>query len=189
MTSCAAPDDDDWDRPVPAAPAAGPVLPCLKKDNCIRSGRHRSVFRAEESIRLYVQKHGENNCALLTITTPAECLEAKQFQAKWHSYHSNVLRKMFATGMWVRERQPRTGNWHSHAVVALEWDVRTGFPFDEVRARRYKDVDPRLRELRRQLRDSSVSHGFGRTELIPLKHRGRACASYLTKIPSKGSGL
>ncbi len=177
--------DDDWERPVPAARAAGPVLPSLKKDNCIRPGRHRSVFRAEESIRLYIQKYGENNCALLTVTTPSECLEATAFQAKWHSFHSNVLRKKFRTGMWTRERQERTGNWHAHAVVNLGWDVRTAFPFAEVAARIYKNVDPRLRELWKELRESAASYGFGRTELIPLKHSGRACASYLTKYLAK----
>lgn len=185
MTACAAPDDDDWDRPVPAAPAAGPALPCLKKDNCIRPGRHRSVFRAEESIRLYIQKCEENNCALLTVTTPSECLEAKQFQKLWHSFHSNVVRKMFPTGMWTRERQPRSGNWHAHCVVDVGWDVRTSFPFDEVAKRLYRNVDPALRSLWKRLRETAASHGFGRIELIPLKHSGRACASYLTKYLAK----
>ncbi len=185
MSDAADDQEDDWNSPVPAAPAAGPDLPCLKKDNCIRNGRHRSVFRAEESIRRYVQKYGENNCALLTITMPSECLETKEFQAKWHSYLSNVLRKTFRTGMWTRERQPRTGNWHAHAVVNLGWDVRTAFPFDEVATRIYKNVDPRLRQLWKGLRESAPSYGFGRTELIPLKHGGRACASYLTKYLTK----
>jgi len=179
------PYSDDWDRPDAVASATAPALPCLKKDNCIRPGRHRSVFRAEESIRLYIQKYGENNCALLTITTPSECLETKEFQAKWHSYHSNVLRKRFRTGMWIRERQQRTGNWHAHAVVNLGWDVRMAFPFAEVEARIYKNVDPRLRELWKELRESAASYGFGRTELIPLKYSGRACASYLTKYLAK----
>lgn len=185
LDTAAASADDDWDRPGRAAPAAAPALPCLKKDNCIRPGRHRSVFRAEESIRLYVQKYDENNCALLTITTPSECLEARHFQAKWHSYLSNILRKMFPTGMWTRERQPRSGNWHSHAIVDMGWDVRTGFPFNEVNASVYKNVDVRLRDIWKRLRDTSSGHGFGRIELIPLRHTGPACASYLTKYLAK----
>lgn len=176
---------DDWDGLGPAAPAAAPALPCLKKDNCIRAGRHRSVFRAEESIRLYVQKYGESKCALLTVTTPSECLEAKAFQVKWHSFHSNVVRKLFPSGMWTRERQPRSGNWHAHGVVNVGWDVRTGFPFEQVSAGFYANVDPKLRELWKHLRETAASHGFGRTELIPLKFSGRACASYLTKYLAK----
>ena len=136
--------DDDWERPVPAASAADPALPCLKKDNCIRNGRHRSVFRAEASIRLYVQKYGEETCALLTVTTPSECLEAKEFQAKWHSYQTNIVREYISHWVWTRERQPRSGNWHCHAVVNVGWDVKTNFPFEQVSSGFYANVDCRL---------------------------------------------
>jgi hypothetical protein len=173
------------ETPAAVASATAPALPSLKKDNCIRNGRHRSVFRAEESIRLYIQKYGEANCALLTVTTPSECLESKQFQTRWHSFLSNALRKQFTTGMWTRERQPRSGNWHCHAVVNVGWDVRTDFPFKQVIAGFYASVDPKLRELWNWLRESAGAHGFGRTELIPLKHSGRACASYLVKYLAK----
>jgi hypothetical protein len=162
------------------ASAALPRLPCLKKDNCIRNGRHRSVFIAQENIRLYIWKHGRENVGFLTITTPSECLEPSAFQEKWHSYLTNVVRKMFATGMWARERQPRSGNWHAHAVVNVGWDIRTGFPFDQVEKKFYATVDPRLRRLWTHLRETAVKYGFGRTELLPLKHGGHACARYIT---------
>jgi len=86
------------DRPVEAGESAGcgaqaplPRLPCLKKDNCIVNGRYRSVFVAEENLRLYIWKHGERHIGALTITA-ADCLEAKAFQWKWHSY-LNALKK------------------------------------------------------------------------------------------------
>jgi hypothetical protein len=167
------------------AAAPLPRLPCLKSDNCIRTSRRKQLFVAQENIRLYIERFGENNVGVLTITTPSSCLTAREFQAKWHSFRTNVITRLFRTGMWVRERQPRTGNWHSHAVVDLGWDVRTGFPFDEVKRGLYVNVQLRLRKVWKQLREKSKSHGFGRTELIPIKHGGNGCARYLTKYLGK----
>ncbi len=42
-----------------------------------------------------------------------------------------------------------------------------------------------LRDLWRRLRETALTHGFGRTELMPLKHSGRVCAAYLTKYLAK----
>src|SRR5438046_9415038 len=90
------------------ASAPLPRLPSLKKDNCIRNGRYRSVFVAQENIRLYIWKAGEKNVGSLTVTA-ADCLESREFQDKWHSY-LNSLKTELLTGMWTRELQPRSGN-------------------------------------------------------------------------------
>jgi hypothetical protein len=166
-----------------AAAAALPRLPCLKKDNCIVNGRYRAVFVAQENIRLYIWKSGEENVGALTVTA-ADCLEATEFQEKWHSY-LNVLKRMFPTGMWTRERQPRSGNWHAHAAVNVGWDIRSNFPRDQVQRRFYANVDSRLRELWRHLRETAESHRFGRVELLPLKYSGAACARYFVKYLTK----
>jgi len=92
--------------------------------------------------------------------------------------------------MGIRERQPRSGNWHAHAVVNVGWDIKTSFPFDQVRRGFYANVDQQLRAVWKRLREISESHGFGRTELLPLRYHGAACARYLTKYLTKtfGSG-
>jgi hypothetical protein len=184
MIACAAPADDSGERGM-RREAARPRLPCLKSDNCIRTQRRKQLFVAQENIRLYIDKSGVNNIGVLTITTASECLAARAFQAKWHSLRTNVLTRMFPTGMWIRERQPRTGNWHCHAVVNLARDIRTGFPFDQVRRGFYANVDPELRSVWKQLREKAKSYGFGRTELLPIKQSGPGCARYLTKYLSK----
>jgi hypothetical protein len=167
------------------APAPLPRLPCLKTDNCIRTSRRKQLFVAQENIRLYIEKFGKNNVAVLTITTPSECLSACDFQTRWRSFRTNVIVRMFPTGMWVRERQPRTGSWHSHAVVDLGRDIRNGFPFEEVRKGFYANVDPVLRGIWRRLREKAGAYGFGRTELLPIKQNGTGCARYLTKYLAK----
>jgi hypothetical protein len=166
--------------------SAAPAPPCLKKVNCIVNGRYRSVFVAEENIRLYIWRHGEQNIGSLTVTA-ADCLEAADFQSKWHSC-LNALRKVFPTGMWTRERQPRSGNWHAHAAVNVGWDIKTDFPRDQVERGFYANVDPRLREAWQYLREKAASHGFGRVELLPLKYNGAACARYFTKYLAKSLG-
>jgi hypothetical protein len=175
--------EDSQERPDAVAPATAPPLPSLKKDNCITNGRHRSVFVAQENIRLFIWKTGEQNVGALTVTA-ADCLEVRQFQEKWHSY-LNALRKELPCGMWTRERQPRSGNWHAHGAVNVGWDIKSDFPRDQVAKGFYANVNPKLRALWKYLREKAGTHGFGRVELLPLKYSGAACAKYFTKYLTK----
>lgn len=174
---------DSWERPDAVASATAPALPSLKKDNCITNGRYRSVFVAQENIRLFVWKAGEENVGALTVTA-AECLEVREFQEKWHSY-LNAVKKELPSGMWTRERQPRSGNWHAHAAVNVGWDIKSDFPRDQVAKGFYANVDSRLRKLWKYLREKAASRGLGRVELLPLKYGGPACAKYFTKYLTK----
>lgn len=182
MIAFAAP-AEDRERPDAAASAAAPALPSLKKDNCITNGRYRSVFVAQENIRLFIWKCGEENIGALTVTA-ADCLEVREFQDKWHSY-LNALKKELPSGMWTRERQPRSGNWHAHACVNVGWDIKSDFPRDQVARGLYANVDSRLRKLWKYLREKAASRGLGRVELLPLKYGGAACAKYFTKYLTK----
>jgi hypothetical protein len=143
------------------------------------------LFVAQENIRLFIEKFGANIVGVLTITTPSECLSARAFQEKWHPFRTNVLSRLFANGMWVRERQPRTGNWHAHAVVNLGWDIRTSFPFDQVSRGFFANVDTRLRDVWKKLREKAARYSFGRTELLPIKSNGEGFARYVTKYLGK----
>ena len=100
-----------------AAPAA--PFPRLEEDKCNRKHSKKGRYSAEMNILGYVNEHGENNVAELVITVP-DCRSSKEFQKKWHSFLTGFVRKRFASGMWTRERQPRSGNWHAHCVVSLE---------------------------------------------------------------------
>jgi hypothetical protein len=170
------------------AQAPLPRLPCLKADNCIRTNGRKQLFVAQENIRLYIDGFGPNNIGVLTVTTPSECLSARDFQAKWHPFRTNVVSRMFPTGMWIRERQPRTGNWHAHAVVDLGRDIRTGFPFDQVSRGFYANVDRELRSIWRELRAKAQRYSFGRTELLPIKSNGAGFSLYVTKYLGKALG-
>ena len=175
--------ENNGERADAVASATAPALPSLKKDNCIINGRYRSVFVAQENIRLFIWKTGEENVGALTVTA-ADCLEVREFQEKWHSY-LNALRKELPCGMRTRERQPRSGNWHAHAAVNVGWDLKSDFPREQVAKGFYANVNPKLRSLWKYLREKAATHGFGRVELLPLKYSGAACARYFTKYLTK----
>lgn len=82
---------------------------------------------------------------------------------------------------WLRG----SGNWYAHAVVDAGWDIKTGFPFDQVEDGFYANVPAPVRELCRKLRDIAAAYGFGRTEFLPIKSPGPSCARYLTKYLGK----
>ena len=168
------------------ASAPLPALPCLEEDNCTKPVSARSLFVAQENLRLYIEHFGENQVAVLTLTMPTLCLSAVEFRVSWHSFRTHDLKRRFETGMWIRERQPRTGSWHAHAVVNVGYDIRTGFPFDQVAKGFYANVDARGRGgLWKWLRETSEKYGFGRTELLPIKVNGPACSLYLVKYLGK----
>ncbi|PYJ09627.1 MAG: hypothetical protein DMF06_09345 [Verrucomicrobia bacterium] len=64
-------------------------------------------------------------------------------------------------------------------------DIRTGFPFDEVSRKDYRNVERELRALWRLLRIKAKAYGFGWNTLEPIKSNGRVAAKYLAKYLSK----
>jgi hypothetical protein len=164
-----------------AKPAAS-----LAQKNNYYDGK-RSQFVAAENIAAYIRSVGEGHVLIGYLTCPgAQSLEV--FQRKWKSFRDGVLRKMFPSGIWVRERQSKTGDWHTHFVVGAGFDVRSGYPWEEVAKRHYGAVDPRIRAYWKFLRDKTELYGFGRHNLEPIRTRGEAAALYLSKYLSKRTG-
>lgn len=168
-----------------AAPAA--PFPRLEEDKCNRKHSRKGRHSAETNILGYINEHGENNVAELVVTLP-HCLSSKEFQKKWHSFLTGFVRKRFPSGMWTRERQPRSGNWHAHCVVNLGRDIKTGFPIAEAEADNYRNVKPWIRALWKELREGAERYGLGRISLLPIKKTGPAAAKYFVKYLAKSHG-
>ena len=64
-------------------------------------------------------------------------------------------------------------------------DIKTGFPFEEVARKDYRNVDRWLRAIWRLLRVKAKAYGFGWNTLEPIKKSGPAAAKYLAKYLSK----
>jgi hypothetical protein len=64
-------------------------------------------------------------------------------------------------------------------------DIKTGFPFDEVARKDYRNVERELRVLWRLLRVKAKAYGFGWNTLEPIKTNGKMAARYLAKYLGK----
>jgi hypothetical protein len=162
------------------AQAPLPRLPCLKSSSLNGRTNRKPLFAAQQNMRGYVKQMGEDRIGVLTLTTADECRSLREFQRRWNSLMTNFIRRLWKSGVWVRERQMRTGNWHGHALVDVGFDIRSEFPFEEVSQRNYRNVDFRVRELWKQLREKTPRYGFGRTELLPIKSNSEWAIKYLT---------
>ena len=167
------------------AQATLPRLPCLKSSNLNGRTNRKPLFAAQQNMRGYVARVGEDRIGVLTVTTADECRSLREFQRRWNSLMTNFVRRLWKSGVWVRERQVRTGNWHGHALVDVGFEIRPGFPFEEVARRNYRNVDGRVRDFWKQLREKAPRYGFGRTELLPIKSNSDWAIKYLTSYLGK----
>lgn len=172
--------------------APHPRFPCIWEGQLhrqpTRKGRRKQVAVARRKLGALVERVGIERVGVLTVTTADECRSSAEFQRRWHSLRTHALSGWLSPGVWMRERQPRTGNWHAHALVDAGFDIQTGVPFEEVSRGHYQNVKPELRSLWKRLRTEADRYGFGRTQLMPIdESRGGAAAvvGYLTRYLSK----
>ncbi len=64
-------------------------------------------------------------------------------------------------------------------------DIKTGYPFADVKRKDYRRVERRLRSVWRLLQMKARAYGFGWNTLEPIKSNGPAAAKYLAKYLSK----
>jgi len=149
--------------------------------------------------------YGIEHLAVLTVTSTLK--DARRFTRRLDSINSNLLRGRYNDWVRVIERQGN-GNLHAHYVVALKWDVRTGFDWSEAnfayalqRAKQYTAARAAwvkaangakngqlLRKEWKFWREKVEKYGMGRTEVLPVKSSGEAIARYVGKYVSKHIG-
>jgi hypothetical protein len=157
------------------------ALSLAKKGN---GNNRRTQFVAEMNICCYIRFAGEDRIMIGYLTCPG-AQSLVEFQRMWKSFLNGVLKKLFPSGMAVRERQSRTGDWHAHFIVDVGFNARSGYPWNSVKARDYRGVDERIRNLWKVLREKSEVYGFGRSNLEPLKSSSEAASRYVSKYLSK----
>jgi hypothetical protein len=169
-------------------------------------GNHKkTAFKLNLAIEWLANRYGIECLAMLTLTCTLK--DARRFTKRLDSLNSNLLRGRYLDWVRVLERQ-KNGNLHAHYVVALKWDVRTGFDWGEanvayalqkarqftaaraawVRAANVAANGELLREEWRFWRDKAVRYGIGRTEILPVKSSKEAIARYVGKYVSKHIG-
>lgn len=130
------------------------------------------------------ERHGLERLGFLTVTPPDHVTDRAEWQRRWNSLATHVLRPRYRDWMRVVERM-KSGRIHAHCLVALEVDIRTGFDFAAVRVGDYGSASPELRAEWRYLRTTLPRYGFGRHELLPIRDTSSAIAGYVGKYIGK----
>ena len=192
-----------------AGGSAGGALPCLYSNNSNKEPdlEHRlscvkslcgilSPYHKKQAQTLFANVQrlislapSLGHVGFLTLTTPDNCTDSKEFQRRWNSFKTGFLSRSywFHSYIGVYERQTR-GAWHLHLVVILPYDIRSGCDFDQFERRNYRTAPAVLRQLWRDLRQVLPRYGFGRHELLPVRSNPEAMGRYVGKYVSKHLG-
>jgi hypothetical protein len=68
-----------------------PRLPCLKSSSLNERTNRKPLFAAQQNMRGYVRRVGEDRIGVLTLTTADECRSLKEFQRRWNSLRIGKL--------------------------------------------------------------------------------------------------
>jgi hypothetical protein len=174
-------------------------------EGCELPGYKRKMQkRVEMAVHALCVEFGFDHLAFLTITTEEKVYDMRVFQDMLHSV-DNELRERYPNRVRVIERR-RDGSLHSHEIVVLPFDCRTGFDFEALgQARGQRGRSPEVvrerqkwtriyaasacAELRAEwawLRSLMPRFGLGRHSLEPVRTSVGQMASYLSKYVSKG---
>ena len=168
-------------RPDAGASAPAPAFLHLGKDKCNGSGK--SKFVAEENIRYLFSLQARITSAFSSRLFLMVC-RLRNSKRNGTVFNWSAPQNLSEWDVDA-ERQPRSGCWHCHAVVDMRRDIKTGFPFEEVARKDYRNVDRELRALWRLVRMKAKAYGFGWNTLEPIKTNGKVAAKYLAKYLSK----
>jgi hypothetical protein len=121
---------------------------------------------------------------MLTLTFADHVLEPREAQRRMNSLTTHVIRPRYGSAVRVIERQ-KSGRIHYHVLVVVSGDIRTGCDFDAFARRDYRSAPPALRAEWAFWRSAAPAHGFGRTELLPVKSSTEAISRYVGKYIGK----
>jgi len=133
-----------------------------------------------------VAQYGVERVGLFDLTVPDHIAAAdpSEFQRRWNSFATNVLKGLFVKGVAVRERSDK-GRLHMHCVVVCRDDIASGFSHTALKAgRRCCPQDSPIRALWARLHDVLPRYGFGRHRLAPVREKD-AVARYVAKYVTK----
>ena len=180
--------------------AAGPQawLPCQSSHNS--NGEHatpgsgqlheltpssrRTAYALQANVQAMCTEVGIERVGFFTLTFADHVLDAREAQRRWNSFLTSTLRPRYQRVIRVLERQ-KSGRIHYHALISVDADIRTGCDFAAFEQRDYRTAPPALRSEWAFLRRAAKAHGFGRTELLPVRSTVEAIGRYVGKYIGK----
>ena len=180
--------------------AAGPQarLPCQSSHNS--NGEHapsppdqlheltpssrRTAYALQANVQAMCVEVGIERVGFFTLTFADHILDAREAQRRWNSFLTSTLCPRYGRVIRVLERQ-KSGRIHYHALISVDADIRTGCDFAAFEQRDYRTAPPALRSEWAFLRRAAKAHGFGRTELLPVRSTVEAIGRYVGKYIGK----
>ena len=154
------------------------------------------------NVQYWADKFGVETLGFLTLTFKENLRDRREAQRRWDNLNRTIRRDgKFSVLVKVLEVQKR-GAIHYHLLVRLQEDIRTGFDWEAFKrageAYQAKDREEgkkqtkiyassaksHLRHLWGYMRTKCKSHGFGRSELMPIEYPNNI-GSYLGKYLNK----
>jgi hypothetical protein len=154
------------------------------------------------NVQYWANKLGVENLGFLTLTFKENMRDKKEAQRRWNNLNRTISRDgKFTVLVKVLEVQ-RRGAFHYHLLVKIGEDIRTGFDWvafkkaaeaynakDKEEGKRQTKIyatsaTDHLRHLWGYMRAKCKSHGFGRSELMPIEYPNNI-GSYLGKYLNK----
>jgi hypothetical protein len=167
-----------------------------------KSKTYKKMNSLTRNVQYWGDKLGVDNLGFMTLTFKGNLKDPKEAQRRWNNLSRTLSRdgKMHVC-VKVVEVQNR-GAIHYHCLVHIGEDIRTGFDWeafkragqaygarDRVEGRKQTKIyassaKKHLRHLWGYMRTKCESHGFGRSELMPI-HYPNNIGSYLGKYLNK----
>jgi hypothetical protein len=212
--------------------AARSALPCLSNINSSlgtntglevneekpSSACIKAKWGLEQNIKVWETIYGLDRLGFLTVTCVGNIKCKREYARRWKRFY-NHFGDCGIEKVLVRVDEPqKRGAWHSHCIVLLKSDIRTGFNWESYKHARQLDqiiyqggghknatktirdifrqstqryaesANPLLRSIWHRIRKASRKSGFGRTEVMPIQH-SKACGQYASKYLEKGFGV
>jgi len=155
-----------------------------KVDMSLSTSHKKTAAILAASVMQMCKKYGIQNLGFLTLTFAQHVTCPKEAQRRLNSFLTNIVKPRYGEYLGVFERQ-KNGRIHYHILVLIGFDIRTCFDFDAVSNRDYTSANHLLKKEWSFLRKVTKTHGFGRTELMPIKSSAEAIGRYVGKYISK----
>jgi hypothetical protein len=171
-----------------------PPLPCpLQSDNCneriaFPASAARTAWALQVNVQAFVHRHGLERVGFLTLTFAKPIFIIAEAQKRLASLRAGVLQPRYLEAIRVLERH-KSGGIHYHLLVAMSFDIRTGFDFAAACPSKeslaagvkadYRSASPALQDEWAYWRRTAKLYGFGRTELLPIRSDAEAVGRYV----------
>jgi len=156
-----------------------------KETTYLTPSEAKTAYSLGLNVKAFCNKYGLERCGFFTLTFKENLQDFKIAQERFNNLSSNYIRIEYGPYVCIMQLQKR-GAVHYHLLVACKEDIRTGFDFEAVGNDDYRSAKGHLKRMWRLNTKAAKSHGFGRTELLPIKSTSEGVGKYLGRYLSKG---